>query len=301
MNARFAIDPWFPSFPVIRGIGLTTQNITPGTTNLVGGAGVVIKTAGMDVDKMITVEPSSMVLSLTRSSTRYWSRDSQIPVTLESASRMIRDVLDDAKEYLEAGDSRPYEARLEALGPVLRREVPVIIHAETADEIREAMRIASDYGMRLIVSGAVQAHQLADELARDGIGVILGDSASSLEAIRGGGDGYRIDAPALLSKKGVKVAFFGPSASRRGMPTGRLGGEPALNAAWAFRNGASEQDALRMVTLNAAEMLGIEDRVGSIDVGKQADFMIIEGHPFDYRALPLMVFIDGRLIHQGPI
>ena len=84
------------------------------------------------------------------------------------------------------------------------------------------------------------------------------------------------------------------------MPTGRLGGEPALNAAWAFRNGASEQEALRMVTLNAAEMLGMEDRIGSIDVGKDADFMNLEGHPFDYRALPLMVFIDGRLIHQGP-
>ena len=85
------------------------------------------------------------------------------------------------------------------------------------------------------------------------------------------------------------------------MPTGRLGGEPALNAAWAFRNGTSEEEALRMVTLNAAEMLGMEDRIGSIDVGKDADFMILEGHPFDYRVLPLMVFIDGRLIHEGPI
>jgi imidazolonepropionase-like amidohydrolase len=301
MNARYAIDPWFPSFPVIRGIGLTTQNITPGTTNLMGGAGVVIKTAGMDIDKMIKVEPSSMVFSLTRDSTRYWSRDSQIPVTLESASQMIRATLDDAKKYLEAGDKRPYEPRLEALLPALRREVPIIIHAKTVDEIREAIKIASDYDMRLIVSGAVQAHRLADELARAEVGVILGDSASRLEDIRGGGDGYRIDAPALLSQKGVKVAFFGPSGSRRGMPTGRLGGEPALNAAWAFRNGVSEQEALRMVTLNAAEMLGMDDRIGSIDIGKDADFMILEGHPFDYRVLPLMVFIEGELVHQGPI
>ena len=301
MNARFAIDPWFPSFPVIRGIGLTTQNITPGTTNLMGGTGVVIKTAGMDINKMIRVEPSSMVFSLARESTRYWSRDSQIPVTLESASDMIRAALDDAKKYLEAGDNRPYEPRLQALLPVLQREVPVIIHAKTVDEIREAMEIASDYEMRLIVSGAVQAHRIADELARAEVGVILGDSASRLEDIRGGGEGYRIESPALLSQNGVKVAFFGPSGSRRGMPTGRLGGEPALNAAWAFRNGASEQEALRMVTLNAAEMLGIDDRIGSIDVGKDADFMILEGHPFDYRVLPLMVFIDGKLIHEGPI
>ena len=85
------------------------------------------------------------------------------------------------------------------------------------------------------------------------------------------------------------------------MPTGRLGGEPALNAAWVFRNGVPEQEALKMFTLNAAEMLGMEDRIGSIDAGKDADFMILEGHPFDYRALPKMVFIDGKLVHQGPI
>ena len=80
------------------------------------------------------------------------------------------------------------------------------------------------------------------------------------------------------------------------MPTGRLGGEPALNAAWVFRNGGSEEEALRMVTLNAAEMLGVADQVGSLDVGKDADFMILEGHPLDYRVLPQMVFVDGRQV-----
>lgn len=301
MNAHFAIDPWFSSFPVIRGIGITAQNITPGHTNLIGGSGVVIKTAGMDQDKMIRKEPSSMVFSLAGSTIRYWGRGSKIPITLESASRMIRDVLDEAKAYLEAGSGRAYNQRYEALLPSLRREVPVIIHAQTEEEIREAMRIAADYKLRLVVSGAVQAYRLADDLAEAGVGVILGDTASSLEDIRGGGDGYNFQSPALLSQKGVKVSFFGPSASRRGMPTGRLGGEPALNAAWVFRNGVPEQEALKMFTLNAAEMIGMEDRIGSIDAGKDADFMILEGHPFDYRARPKMVFIDGKLVHQGPI
>jgi imidazolonepropionase-like amidohydrolase len=301
MNARFAVDPWFPSFPVIRGIGITSQNITPGHANLVGGSGVLIKTAGMDQDKMVRKEPSSLVLSLTAATIRYWSRGSRIPITLESASQMIRSVMDAAKSYLERGSGRDYNARLEPFLPVLRREVPVIIHAQTEREIREAMQIAANYGVRLIVSGAVQAYRLADELAQAGVGVILGDSASRLEDIRGGGNGFNTRSPALLSGKGVKVSFFGPSASRRGMPTGRLGGEPALNAAWVFRNGTTEQEALRMFSLNAAEMFGLEDRIGSIDVGKDADFMILEGHPFDYRVLPEMVFIDGRLVHQGPI
>jgi imidazolonepropionase-like amidohydrolase len=301
MNARFAIDPWFSSFPVIRGIGITTQNITPGHANLIGGSGVVIKAAGMDQDKMIRKEPSSMVFSLAASTIRHWGRGSKIPITLESASHMIRDTLDTAKAYLDAGSGRTYNQRSEALLPALRREVPVIIHARTEEEIREAMRIAAEYKLRLVVSGAVQAHRLADDLAAAGVGVILGDTASNLEDIRGGGDGYSYQSPALLSQKGVNVSFFGPSASRRGMPTGRLGGEPALNAAWAFRNGVTEQEALKMFTLNAAEMMGMEARIGSIEIGKDADFMILEGHPFDYRALPKMVFIDGRLVHQGPI
>ena len=99
-----------------------------------------------------------------------------------------------------------------------------------------------------------------------------------------------------MSRAGVKVAFFGPGGSRRASPIGRLGGEPALNAAWAFRNGTDEVEALKMGTLNAAEILGLGDRLGSIQSGKQADFMVLEGHPFEYDALPIMVFVEGRLV-----
>ena len=161
------------------------------------------------------------------------------------------------------------------------------------------MRLAEEFGLRLIVSGAVQAHRLAPELARAGVGVILGDTASRLEAIRGGGEGYDVRAPAILTEAGVTVSFYGPSGSRRGMPTGRLGGEPALNAAWAFRHGVSEEDALKMFTLNAAEMMGMDAHLGSLDVGKDADLLVFEGHPFDYRVLPSLVYIDGKLVTEG--
>jgi imidazolonepropionase-like amidohydrolase len=298
MNARFGIDPWYPSFPVFRQIGVTAQNITPGHLNLIGGSGVVIKTAGMDIDKMVRKEPSCMVFSLTQRTARYWGKDSQIPIKLETAAEMIRDTLDAAKKYLEQRESEEYNQRYEALLPLLEGSIPVIIHANTVEEIRAAMKLAKDYKLRLVISGGVESHKLASELAQAGIGVILGDSGSSLESIRGGGSGFSDEAPVILSRAGVKVSFFGDSGSRRGMPTGRLGGEPALNAAWAFRNGATEEAAIRLVTLNVAEMFGMENRIGSIDVGKDADFMILEGHPFDYRVLPQMVFIDGYLVYK---
>ncbi len=279
MNARFAVDPWFPSFEVIREVGITTQNITPGHRNLAGGNGVIVKNIGMDLQKMVKKEPSSSVFSM-------------------AADRgEIRELFYQASQYLSKSNPS-FNAGFEALRPLLRREIPAIFHALTVQEIRKAMRLANEFNLRLIISGAVQAHLIANELSKNNISVILGDTASNLEAIRGGGEGYDMYAPLKLQSAGVNVAFYGPSGSRRGMPTGRLGGEPALNAAWVFRNGVSEAEAIKMFTLNAAEMFDIGNQTGSLSVGKDADLVVYEGHPFDYQALPLATYIDGKLTYK---
>ncbi len=295
MNALYGVDPWFPTYRVNTSVGVTAIQVTPGTLNLVGGNGVVVKTPGLDFEEMVAREPSSMVMSLTGAARRQWAGPDGEALSLAEASVMIRDVLREADQYRAAREARDHDPRLEALLPVLDGEVPVIIHADRVGEIREAMRIADEHGVRLIITGGVEAHQVADELASANVGVILGNSGAAASDIRGGGDGWRVDGPAILSRAGVKVAFFGPGASRRASPIGRLGGEPILNSAWAFRNGVSEMEALRMATLYAAEMGGVADRLGSIEVGKDADFVVLEGHPFDYRVLPQMVFVDGVL------
>lgn len=299
MNALYAVDPWFPSYRVNATIGVTAIHVTPGTRNLAGGNGVVVKTPGIDFEKMVRREPASMVFALTASALREWADDSGAPPTLERASAMIRETLDAAKTYAGAGGTREYDPRMEALLPLLRREVPAMIHADRVAEIEEAMSIAADYGVRLVVTGGVEAHRLADRLAAANAGVILGNSGSYASDIRGGGEGWSVEGPAILNRAGVRVAFYGPGASRRASPIGRLGGEPILNSAWAFRNGVPEVDALRMATLNAAELLDMDDRIGSIEVGKDADFVILEGHPFDYRVVPGWVFVDGRLEAGG--
>ena len=299
MNALYGVDPWFPSYQVNTAIGVTAIHVTPGTRNLAGGNGVVVKTPGLDFEKMVRREPASMVFALTASALREWTDESGAALTLESASAMIRETLDAAQAYEEMGDAREYDARMEALLPLLRREVPAMIHADRVAEIEEAMSIAEDYGLRLVVTGGVEAHRVADRLAAADVGVILGNSGSYASDIRGGGEGWSVEGPAILNRAGVKVAFYGPGASRRASPIGRLGGEPILNSAWAFRNGVPEIDALRMATLNAAELLDMDERVGSIEVGKDADFAILEGHPFDYRVVPAWVFVDGRLEASG--
>ena len=299
MNALYGVDPWFPSYQVNTAVGVTAIHVTPGTRNLIGGNGVVVKTPGLDFEKMVRREPASMVFALTAAALREWTDESGAPLTLESASAMIRETLDAARGYDESGEAREYDPRLEALLPLLRREVPALIHADRVAEIEEALSIAEDYGLRLVITGGVEAHKLADRLAAAEVGVILGNSGSYASDIRGGGEGWSVEGPAILNRSGVKVAFYGPGASRRASPIGRLGGEPILNSAWAFRNGVPEVDALRMATLNAAELLDMDDRIGSIEPGKDADFVILEGHPFDYRVVPGWVFVDGRLEAGG--
>ncbi len=301
MNARFAVDPWFPSYAVNREVGITTQNVTPGRLNFIGGSGVVVKSRGMDVEQMVRREPSSLVISLTRDATEFWGRQNKNkqPLTLEAAVKQIRDTLTAAQQYI-AGGAREFNQRFEALRPALARQVPVIVHAKRTDEIRAAIDLARDFHLRFIVSGAVQAHRLSKELAAAGVeGIILGDAGTYTSDIRGGGDDYNMQSAAILSRAGLKVGFFGPGASRRATPTGRLDGETVLNAAWAFRNGATEEEALKMVTLYPAEMSDMGSRIGSLDAGKDADLVVLEGHPFDYRAIPQIVYIDGRLVHSS--
>ena len=275
MNARFAVDPWFPSYDVNREIGIVSQHVTPGHATFIGGSGVIVKSLGMDVDHMVRKEPSSMVFSLTAETARRWSKPGAAPLSIAERSKTIRDALDAARAYTRVGeDSRDFNAQHHALGPVLAGEVPAVIHARRVDEIREALALAATYKLRLVVSGATEAHQIAGEIAKAGAAVILGNSETYTSDLRGEGDGYSMQSPAVLARAGVKVAFFGDGASRRAMPTGRLGGEPVLNAAWAFRNGVAEADALKMVTLSPAEMFGIADRIGSIEPGKDADFLV---------------------------
>jgi imidazolonepropionase-like amidohydrolase len=296
MNARHGIDVWFPSYVDLLEMGVIAQNITPGLLNMIGGSGVVMKTPGMDLDEKVRMEPSSMVMTLVPRALRTWTRNSQVPLTLDATVAMIRDTLTKAKEYAAKGQSRTYDQRLEAMLPAMQGKVPVIIHANELAEIEAALKLASDFNLRPIISGGVEAYKVADKLAKAKAGVILGMSATEMEAVRGGGKGYTDQSPLYLSRAGVKVSFFGFSGARRGSPKGRLGADPALNAAWAFRNGVPEDEALKMVTIYPAEMFGVDNRIGSIDVGKDADLLVLAGHPFDYHVLPELVIADGEVV-----
>jgi imidazolonepropionase-like amidohydrolase len=213
---------------------------------------------------------------------------------------MLREVLDRTKAYkatVGRGEKIARDTKLEALIPVLDKKMTAMFACDKADDIRAAIKIGDDYGLRVVISGGIEADKVIDELKRHDMPVILGSSGAggtSFEGFRG------IDEqlPAKLSAAGIKLAIFGPGGHRGTLPIGRLAGEPALNAAWCFKSGMSEADALKMLTINGAEVAGVGDRLGSLEKGKIADILIMNGHPLTYRAMPEIVLMNGKVVYQ---
>jgi imidazolonepropionase-like amidohydrolase len=300
MQVKHAVEPHAPQFYHARELGVTTALVTPGNANVVGGRGAILKTTGTIVDKMVVEEDAVMVMGLGASS----KREGKQPATRMGVAALVRETLIKAQEYMRkvenGGDSSGVTKRdleMEALIPVLSGETPVLVHAERRDDIQTALRIADEFGLRIILDGATDGYKLLDELKERDIPVIIENPFRGIGAIEDGG--FDQAAPAMLSEAGIRIAFrprlnsgwFTPAASGAGADLLEI-------AAFAVKNGMDPDAALRSVTVDAARIIGIEDRVGTLEAGKDADILILTGHPFLTRSIPEAVFIDGRLAYQ---
>jgi imidazolonepropionase-like amidohydrolase len=236
-------------------------------------------------------------------------RDGKMPSTRMGIAALARETLLKAREYMEKteaaeggeeGKAPKRDLDMEALIPVLKGETPVLVHAERRDDILTALRIADEFGLKVILDGATDAYRVADELAARDIPVIVED------LFRGAGDiedsGFDPRAPALLYQAGVRIAFRAHMESSWFTPgAASPGGDPLEIASFAVRNGLDPEVALRSVTLDAARIIGMEDRVGSLEPGKDADLLILTGQPFRTHSIAEAVFIDGKLVfHRQP-
>jgi imidazolonepropionase-like amidohydrolase len=301
MEARQAIEPQAPLFAYARQLGITAVLVTPGNSNVIGGQGAAVKTVGDVVDKMVIKDKAAMVFGFGVSA----KRDGQSPMTRMGLAALLRDTLVKAQEYRAAkeryekdkkGTEPARDLAMEALLPVLRGEMPVMVHAEREDDIRTALRIADEFKLRIILDGATDAHRLAADLAKRGIPVILENQ------FRGAGDiedrGFDPAAAAILSKAGVRLAFRADEGSRWTPAAGEAGGDLLETAAFAVKNGLDEDVALRAVTIEAARIAGIDARTGSLEAGKDADILILRGHPLKTKSVPEAVFIAGKVVYQ---
>jgi len=295
-----AVEPHAPQFSHARELGVTSALVTPGDRNVIGGRGAVLKMSGVVVDEMIVSNQAAMVVGLGRSS----KREEQSPMTRMGVAALLRQTLVKAQEYMtkletrdEDDDPLKRDLDMEALLPVLRGETPVLIHAERRDDIYTALRIADEFNLRVILDGATDAYKLIDEIRSREIPVIVEDLFRGVGSIED--EGFNPSMPALLSEAGIRIAFRPRINSGWYTPgSGSPGGDLLEIAAFAVKNGMDAEAALRSVTIDAARIIGVDDRVGSLEPGKDADILILRGHPLLTLSVPEAVFVDGELVYS---
>ena len=308
VRAIDAVHPEDLAFPDLRAAGITTINTSPGSANVIGGQTAVLKTAGRTIDEMVIKAPGAVKMALGENPKRVYGEQKKLPSTRMGSAAILREWLAKARIYLEKreryeqdlalynrgfeGATRPApfdtDLRLEILGQLLRRELQAHIHAHRADDIMTAVRIAEEFELDYVLIHATEGYKIADVIAEKGAPCICGPILFSRMKLE-----LREMTPAnaaVLSKAGVKLAIQTDEASATKYLT--------LNAAVAVREGMDESEALRAITRTAAEILGVDDRVGSIEPGKDADLVILSTHPLDIAHCHVeRVLIDGETVY----
>lgn len=296
LRALDGVNPMDRYFGESAAAGVTTVHTGPGSANPISGQFVAMKTNGRRIDDMAILPCASMKFALGENPKVTYNEKHETPTTRMATAALIRENLRKAKEYLdkqekakedEDTDAPDFDAKLEALVPVLKRELPAHFHAHRADDILTAIRIAKEFDLDYVIVHGTEGHLIADILAEEGSRVICGPlitDRSKPELFH-----QRVENPAVLAKHGVKVAIC---TDHPVIPAEYL----ALSAAMAAKSGMDEAAALRAITLDAAEILGIADRVGSLKVGKDADIVVCSAHPFEMNCKVQAVFIDGKKI-----
>lgn len=291
-----AIDGIYPMDPTFREAleaGVTTACTGPGSANVLGGQFAVIKTVGRRVDDMIVDPYAAMKCAFGENPKRCY-RDKNNYSRMSTASK-LRETLMKAREYdakkQAAGDDaskRPaIDMKMEALLPVLHGEVPLKAHAHRADDIFTAIRIAKEFDVKLTLEHVTEGHLIVEELVEEGLPLAVGPSLT--HATKFELRNKTFTTPGILSKAGCHVAIITDSPV---IPQSYL----PLCAALAVKSGMDEFEALRAITINAAEHIGVAPRVGSIETGKDADLVLMNGAWNAVASEVKAVFVDGKQV-----
>lgn len=287
------------AFAEARENGVTTVVTGPGSANVIGGQFAAIKTWGRRIEEMILKDPVGMKIAFGENPKTVYYEKRQSPMTRMATAAILRESLMKAKEYkelLEKYDSDPeendkpeYDMKLEALVKVLKKEIPLKAHAHRADDILTAIRIAKEFDVEITLDHCTEGHLIKDILAEEKIPVIIGPSLTDRSKIEL--RNLTLKTPGILADAGLRVSIM---TDHPETPIQYLW----LCAAMAVREGMKEEDALKAVTINAALTTGIADRVGSLEVGKDADIVVFDGHPFEFKTKVAATVINGNVVYK---
>lgn len=271
--------------------GVTTVGVGPGSANVLGGTFLAVKTAGKCVDDMVIKAEVAMKCAFGENPKRCY-RDKGDSARMTTAAK-LRDMLFQARDYMErkeaAGDDvlkRPkFDMKMEALIPVLKGEMPLKAHAHRADDICTAIRIAKEFGVKMTLEHCTEGHLIADIVFRSGYPAAVGPTltdASKIELVN-----KTFDTPGILARAGVQVSIItdAPVIPQQYLP---------LCAGLAVKAGMDPFQALQAITINPAKHLGVADRVGSLEVGKDADVVVTDGDAMVSDTHVLMVILNGE-------
>lgn len=289
LRATDAYNPEERLVEWLRGFGITTIHTGHQPTGLVSGQTMIAKTTGNTVDEATIVQTAMIATTLGRAGLEGQGKS---PGSSAKAAAMLRAELIKAQE--NAAKKEPSEdLRSAIMLRVIKREIPLLINANKAQDIMTAIRIAKEFNIKIVLDGVADAHMLIDEIKASGFPVIV---HPTMAGAYGDEKNLSLTTASKLKAAGIPVAL--QSGYESYVPKTRI---VLFEAAMAAANGLSQRDALGLITIDAAKILGIDKRVGSIEVGKDADLALYDGDPFEYVTHCTGTIINGKLVSDGEI
>lgn len=296
LRAIDAINPMDSAFHNALSAGITGLMVGPGSSNIVGGQFAFIKAYGRTIDKMVVLAPAAMKVAFGENPKTNYDSKGQIPTTRMAIAALLREEIYNAKKYYKkkqdakkAGDSFDEDFKLESWLPVLEKRIPLKVHAHRADDIQTAIRIAEEFDLRLTLDHCTEGHLIAEEIKDSGFPAIIGPTLSTRNKVETQNVDFKT--PGILHKEGVKVSLMTDH------PVTRIQ-DLMVCATFAAREGLGVEEALKAITINAAEICNVSDRVGSLEKGKDADIAIFSGNPMDLFTRTLYTLIDGQIVYE---
>ncbi|MCC8247963.1 amidohydrolase [Saccharothrix luteola] len=274
--------------------GVTTAVVKPGSGNVIGGQTVAVKCWGRTADEMLVRNPVSVKSALGENPKRVYGEQKKLPSTRQGVAAVIRDAFTKAQDYVAKRDSAEDGAferntTSEVLARVLSGELPWCQHCHRADDIATALRLAEEFGYRLIVNHGTEGHLIADVLAERGIPVIIGPLFTSRSKVEVRNRSLRN--PGILARAGVQIAI---TTDHPVVPIHFLVHQVTL----AVKEGLDPRVGLESITVNPARIMGLDDRVGSLRPGLDGDVVIWSGDPLDVMSRALKVYVEGREVYR---
>ncbi|MCI9338917.1 MAG: amidohydrolase [Lachnospiraceae bacterium] len=293
MRGIDGVKPMDPAFPKAAAAGVTCVCTGPGSANVLGGTFTTIKTVGKRVDDMVVRDAVAMKCAFGENPKRVY-RDKKDSSRMTTAA-LLRETLFKAREYMEkkeaAGDDiskRPaFDMKLEALLPVMRKEIPLKAHAHAAEDLFTALRIAREFDLKITLEHVTEGHLIVDELVKENVPLAVGPTLGSASKFELRNKSWTT--PGVLAAAGCQVSIItdSPVIPQEYLP---------LCAGLAVQAGMDPFAALQAITINPAKHAGIADRVGSLETGKDADVVITDGCPFEVSTKVKHAFIDGKAV-----